>query len=190
MPEEKRLKRNEYMREYNRKYREKYPERTAASRKKWADANRDKYNASMRERYQRNIEAEHKRNKAYKDRTKEEYKKYRRDRYRNNPEQRFVECIRTRLNQVLRKSGGSGKTEELLGCSTGELKTYLESKFQEGMNWENHGRYGWHIDHIIPISSFDLTIEKERKKACHFSNLQPLWAKENWKKNRFIKLTK
>jgi hypothetical protein len=71
-----------------------------------------------------------------------------------------------------------------LGCSIPELKTYLESKFQEGMSWENWGIYGWHIDHIIPLDAFNLTNREEFLKACHYTNLQPLWAEENLKKGK------
>jgi hypothetical protein len=70
-------------------------------------------------------------------------------------------------------------TNELIGCTIPELKKYLEKKFQKGMTWKNQGRYGWHIDHIKPCSLFDLSIESEQKKCFHFSNLQPLWAKDN-----------
>ncbi len=51
------------------------------------------------------------------------------------------------------------------------------------MTWDNHGLYGWHIDHVVPLSSFDLTDHKQVKKACHWFNLQPLWAKENLSKH-------
>jgi hypothetical protein len=46
------------------------------------------------------------------------------------------------------------------------------------MTWENHGVHGWHIDHIIPLSSAKDDIEL-LKKLCHYTNLQPLWAEEN-----------
>jgi hypothetical protein len=65
------------------------------------------------------------------------------------------------------------------------LKIHLESKFQPGMTWENHGRNGWHIDHIKPLCSFDLTDLMQLRQACHYTNLQPLWAKENLRKNRY-----
>lgn len=81
----------------------------------------------------------------------------------------------------------SQKTEIILGCNIQELKLYLESKFEEWMNWENHGKYngelnyGWDLDHIIPISSAQN--EEDIIKLNHFSNLQPLCSYTN----RFIK---
>ena len=54
------------------------------------------------------------------------------------------------------------------------------------MTWENHGRYGWHIDHIMPCSSFDLTDPEQQKKCFHYTNLQPLWAHENMSKGAKI----
>ena len=69
-----------------------------------------------------------------------------------------------------------------LGCTIPELKQYLESKFQEGMTWENWGVHGWHIDHIIPLSSFDLADRDQLLTAFHYTNLQPLWAQANWSK--------
>ena len=74
------------------------------------------------------------------------------------------------------------RTEELLGCTIEECKTYLESLFKEGMSWNNHGLNGWHIDHIVPCSAFDLTKIEEQKKCFHYTNLQPLWAKDNLSK--------
>ena len=72
-------------------------------------------------------------------------------------------------------------SRKLLGCSVDEFKLYLESKFKKNMTWDNYGK--WHIDHIKPISKFDLTIEEEQKKCFHFTNLQPLWALDNIRKS-------
>ena len=72
-----------------------------------------------------------------------------------------------------------------LGCSVGEFKLYLEVQFQPGMVWENYG-VEWHIDHITPLSWFDLSDKEQFSKACHYSNLQPLWKDENFSKgNRY-----
>lgn len=88
--------------------------------------------------------------------------------------------LRSRLNAALKNNQKAGSAVRDLGCSISELKAYLEVRFKPGMSWENHGK--WHIDHIKPLSSFDLTNREEFRKACHYSNLQPLWSSENMKK--------
>lgn len=65
-----------------------------------------------------------------------------------------------------------------VGCKYQELKLHLEKQFKPGMTWDNYGTE-WHVDHIKPLSLFDLTKPEEIKQANHFTNLQPLWAKEN-----------
>ena len=86
-----------------------------------------------------------------------------------------------RIRKLINKD--SVKTLDVIGCSIEELKKYLEAKFLEGMNWSNYGLKGWHIDHIKPCSSFDLTNEEELKKCFHYTNLQPLWCRDNWSKS-------
>jgi hypothetical protein len=73
-----------------------------------------------------------------------------------------------------------------LGCQTIEFKNYIEKMFKDGMTWENYGKNGWHIDHIIPKSKFDLRDESQIKICFHYSNLQPLWEFENRKKGNKI----
>ena len=76
------------------------------------------------------------------------------------------------------------KTVDYLGCDIATYRTYLESKFKEGMTWENYGH--WHIDHIIPIKYENPTME-EIIPRLHYLNTQPLWAIENIAKgNRYI----
>ena len=88
--------------------------------------------------------------------------------------------LRTRLNKVIKRNQKNGSSIKDLGCSIEDLKKHLESQFQPGMTWKNHGK--WHIDHIIPLSKFDLTVKEQFLKAVHYTNLQPLWAKDNLKK--------
>jgi hypothetical protein len=68
-----------------------------------------------------------------------------------------------------------------LGCSIEELKNYIQSKFTPEMTWDNYGSY-WHIDHIRPLASFDLSDKAQAILANNFANLQPLQAIENFKK--------
>lgn len=78
-------------------------------------------------------------------------------------------------------------TTDLLGCSIEDVRDHLESQFSEGMTWENMGRNGWHIDHIRPCDSFDLTDPEEQQKCFHYTNLQPLWQADNIRKsNHYI----
>lgn len=71
----------------------------------------------------------------------------------------------------------SARTIELLGCPVWRLKFYLAVLFDPGMTWENHGE--WHIDHIRPCKSFDLSDPSQQRECFHYSNLQPLWAPDN-----------
>lgn len=90
--------------------------------------------------------------------------------------------LRGRLNAALKGRSKCGSAVKDLGCSVQELKFYLEGKFTDGMSWENYGLRGWHIDHVIPLSFFDLSNREQFLKACHYTNLQPMWAVENIKK--------
>lgn len=89
--------------------------------------------------------------------------------------------FRSRINNVLKRKGNYRVNKKLkyLGCTSIELINHLESMFLEGMTWENHGINGWHIDHIYPLSKVDFSNEEHLQKYLHYTNLQPLWAKEN-----------
>lgn len=87
--------------------------------------------------------------------------------------------LRKRIWDALKGNSKTKSTLELLGCSIENLKLHLESKFTEGMSWENHGQFGWHIDHVLPCNNFDLTDPEQQKKCFHYSNLQPLWWRDN-----------
>lgn len=89
--------------------------------------------------------------------------------------------LRNRLNAALKNNSCKSSVLTYIGCSIDELKEYLESKFELGMTWDNHSSFGWHIDHIKPLNSFSCD-DQDLYKSWHYTNLQPLWAKDNLKK--------
>lgn len=97
---------------------------------------------------------------------------------------RLKNVLYLRVWNALRGSIRSGSAVRDLGCSIKHLKKHLEGQFQDGMTWENYGFNGWHIDHIVPLAFFDLSNKEQFLKACHYTNLQPLWAIENIKKGK------
>jgi len=161
------------------------------------------YKAQYAKQYQKNNKQkirEYQRNYKRKNKNKlrEKQKQYRstqtyqdkvrvrdRQRYKNDIEYKIACCIRGRLSRAIKQNNKGGSAIKELGCSILELKKHLESKFyshpvtSEEMIWENHKLDGWHIDHVIPLANFDLTQLEEVKKACYYTNLQPLWAEEN-----------
>ena len=100
---------------------------------------------------------------------------------KNKIQIKLANRLRTRLWHALRGVVKSAHTLELLGCSISQLIKHLEKQFKKGMTWANYGK--WHVDHVKPLSSFDLTKPKQQQLVCNYKNLQPLWAKENFKKN-------
>jgi hypothetical protein len=113
--------------------------------------------------------------KTYFQANKSRYAAKRKERYQQDLPFRIAQVLRSRIARSI-KSGSAVKD---LGCSIQELKAYLEAHFQPGMSWDNYGLRGWHIDHTIPLDSFDLSDPKQLKQACHYTNLQPLWASAN-----------
>jgi hypothetical protein len=108
---------------------------------------------------------------------------------------RIYNRIRSRINKSIRgydvskiarsamkRNGASPRIEELLGYSVAELKIYLEMQFTKGMNWDRFFKGEIHIDHIVPVSYFDLSIEEQFKQCWNIYNLRPMWAKDNMKK--------
>lgn len=99
---------------------------------------------------------------------------------------KLIKLLRRRLENsmfALKRGQSKSKTaRELLGCDLEELRAHLEKQFRDGMTWENHGFKGWHVDHIQPLAAFDLSDLDQQRKAFHYSNLQPLWWKENFDK--------
>ena len=128
--------------------------------------------------------------KSYKDKYRTDINTYYRNKRITNKSFAISMNLRTRISKAINDQNAykSDFTKNLLGCSIEELKQYLESQFylnketKEMMAWNNYGYYGWHIDHIKPCVSFDLIIPEQQQICFHYTNLQPLWWKDNLSK--------
>ena len=102
---------------------------------------------------------------------------------KDTPEYIIKASARSATNRITRiyKGRKIGRTLSYLGCTHQQARDHIEKQFKRGMNWGNHG--DWEIDHIIPLSRFDLTRQDEMHRAMHFTNLQPLWREENRSKS-------
>ena len=107
--------------------------------------------------------------------------------YERSVQGKLRHLMRNRLYHAVKKFQKTGSAIQDLGCSIEQFKVYIESQFQPGMSWDNWTFDGWHIDHIKPLSSFDLTDRKQLIDACHYTNLQPLWAEDNMRKGRKLR---
>lgn len=114
-------------------------------------------------------------------------REYEKNKILTDPVFKLTKNIRRRILLALEGKDKAESTLNLLGCTIPELRKYLEFQFTHGMNWGNHNFYGWHIDHVQPCASFDLSDPEQQKQCFHYSNLQPLWATDNLKKGSFYK---
>jgi len=163
----------EYQKEYYQEHKEKYIKR----KQEWRQKNPELAKEELRNYIENNRE---KVNEYHSNWKKEKRQKDITYKLKENMSRR----VRYELNTLL-KGKKTKRTVEYLGCSIGELKTYLESKFIENMSWDNYGEI-WHIDHIIPCNAWDFSNEFENKCCWNYRNLQPLGSSENQsKKDKF-----
>ena len=168
--------------EYAKKYRLKNKEKIKEKKKIYLLKNKEKLIKKRKENYLLNKEKILKRNKKWFLKNKTKVMKQRlireKERYHSDIRFRLEYILRRRVSLALRGFNKSKNTIKLLGVPNIEfLKKYLENKFKPGMSWKKRGLI--HIDHIIPCASFDLTDPKQQAICFHYTNLQPLWAKEN-----------
>lgn len=136
------------------------------------------YYSNKRNKYRMNTERHCKKCDRAKQR---KYLKKRRD---SDPLFRMITNMRNRISQALLGKGRSFRSFSLLGCNSDEYKKYIEDRFSDGMSWNNYGnkKGQWNIDHVIPLSSFDLSVPEEQFKAFNYKNTRPMWSDENNKK--------
>ena len=169
--------------EYLKEYRRTHKEELKKKRKIYQLTHKTEISESGKRYYESHKEEV----KAYCQNRKKETAEYTRNRRKNDINFRVEGSLRTRIRKAVKGLNKSKSTIKLLGCSIKNVRKYLETKFTEGMSWDNYGYYGWHIDHIKPCCQFDLTKASEQYKCFHYTNLQPLWAEDNLKKSRFYK---
>lgn len=153
------------------------------ARAKALDRNKRRFQAILADpdKHERHLELQRVRSARYRKNTRDTKREYKV--LKANPVRKAANALRTLTKNQLIKNGGSKsvKTEALLGCSIICARQHLEAQFLPGMSWDNHGE--WHIDHIRPCASFDLTDLEQQKECFHYTNLQPLWAADNLRKS-------
>lgn len=176
----------EYYKEYYNKYKDKikenhkidyikYKEKWKSTRKKYYEKNKSHLLEIQKKRLENPLVRKN-RNKTARIRDEE--------RSKTDINYKIKKRLRCRIWHALKGIYKTKRTEELIGCKYQEFIKYLESKFQIDMTWDNYGK--WHIDHIIPCDAFDLSLQENQEKCFHYTNLQPLWAKDNLLKSNKI----
>jgi hypothetical protein len=163
-------------------------ERNCEHKRRWRDCNRDKYRASGRITSQKwraahPIEAAAKRRRSMKKLRENRMSKVANGTASDRDINWLIaNKLRVRFLAAFAAGSKAGSAVRMLGCTIAEFRCQMESQWSEGMSWKNYGRGGWHIDHIKPISWFDLTDAKQQALACHHTNLHPAWESDNCSK--------
>lgn len=144
--------------------------------------NREKCKEYGKVYYEQNREKRMEYQKTYSKQNRDKRRIYERNKRKTNINFKLKRNLSRRVLHALNGESKSKNTMDLIGCSADFLKKHLENQFQPGMSWNNYGRNGWHVDHIVPCASFDLDDPKQQQKCFHYTNLQPLWAKDNMSK--------
>jgi len=168
----------------------KNPEKYKEKSKKQYWKHRDKLLKRNAEYRVKNVEKISAQKKIYAKKNKEKIKVYKRikikEKYHKDLNYKMKSTIRRSILYALQGKDKSKRTLEFLGCSIEYFWKHLESQFTPRMTRENHGSFGWHVDHKIPCAAFDLKCPVQQLACFHYSNLQPLWWKDNIKKGAKI----
>ena len=155
----------------------------ACRQKMYREKNKERTTAYNIQYYNKNKEIIAEKGKQYREANKETIaerkQKYQKDRRANDPVFRMINSLRSGLGKAMNGTAKCKKTMELLGCSRKQLRKHLSAQFTEGMTLENYGADGWVIDHIIPVSHFDHKDQKQVEVCWHYTNMQPLWDRDN-----------
>lgn len=190
--------RKEYHKKYHRKWYKKnlkkrrqqikqhYEKNKEKIAKKYKDPiNRLKINATKRLWWAKNKHLWVERRKQYRKKSYEKTLAYKKHKRQTDPNWIVARALRRRFHQVLKTSCPlkMHTHHEIFGGTVSQIKNHIEQLFEPWMSWQNYGHKTWHIDHIKPCSSFDLTDPAQQKICFNFHNLQPLAAKTNLQKS-------
>lgn len=176
----------------SRRWNQANPEKNAERKRRWYQANKEKCAVKSRRWYQANKEKCAEVNRRWRQSNKEKRavadRRRHKIRYATDPNFRLLRSYRKRIWAALQGKSKFQKTVEVIGCTISQLRLWLVQQFLPGMSWDNYG--DWHVDHIRPCSSFDLSDPAQQKECFHYTNLQPLWATDNLRKGSKAALDK
>ena len=179
-----------YQSEYKKRIRQQFPERILAqeraaysrnkkvkseARKRWGSRNFQKMKVYYRDYLEK-----------HRSRIRVRLRKRDAIRMSTDPNYKLRKLLSRRIGQALKGNAKADSVIGLVGCSMVEYRRHIESQFKPGMSWDNWSANGWHLDHIRPCASFDLTDENQQRQCFHYTNTQPLWAVENYSKGSKI----
>ena len=152
-------------------------ERLKKNHKKWAEQNKEHLNKYIKEYRENNV-----------DKIRQIKRDYERNRKVNDPLYKLISNFRTAIYQVLKENRVDKNQSyfDVLQYTPEQLIVHLEKQFTERITWENYGE--WHVDHKLPISSFNIQEmgDSEFMKCWSLENLQPMWGEENIRKSNKI----
>lgn len=169
-----------------KKYRAENKEKIKRKKAIYYIKNKENIDNKNRDNYVNNIERYKEYARIYRVNNKEPVKELKKEYYHNVQKNDIIFKFKRGLRGVVSRAfkltsyKKDSKFFKILGASSKEIKQHIENQFTEGMNWGNYGRNGWHIDHIIPLSSGKC--DDDYLRLTHYTNLQPLWAKDNLSK--------
>ena len=161
----------------DKKWREKNKESVKEYVKSWYEQNKEHRKEYIKEYHKNNI-----------DKIRKTKRDYERNRKARDPIYKLISNFRTAIYTVLKESNVDkyGHYFDILQYTPEELITHLELQFKDDMSWDNYGV--WHVDHMLPITSFDIREmgDEEFMKCWSLDNLQPMWGEENIRKSNKI----
>lgn len=147
---------------------------------KYRKDNKTKVNKQQREHYRNNKQKISENSMQYFQKNKKKIIEKQLQKRKKFPRVKIRHNLQSRIRMAIKRHNKALSTMLLVGCDIDYLMYHLQEQFAKDMSWDNYG--DWHIDHIKPCARFDLSSPSQQIKCFHYTNLQPLWAEDNWSK--------